>query len=253
MKFLIVEDHIATAQMISMACSMRWPESEMLAVETGEQALRSIESGVDLVLLDLGLPDFLGIEVISRTREFSDVPIIVITGTDDESAIVRTLELGADDHIAKPFQSLELLARVQSVLRRSRQTRRTGATLHKFGDMIADLTAGEVLKAGVKIRLTVSETRILEALMSKAPQVVGYGSIGAAMGGGTRVSDGDIRSIQVHIRNLRLKIEDDANLPRYIENLPGVGYRFTATPVPVEFEPTAFAQGSRPLAGATAG
>jgi two-component system KDP operon response regulator KdpE len=119
MKILIVEDAPEIVEAVSIIIEMRWPETKVMATALGEQGIDlAVKASPDVIILDLGLPDISGFEVLKRIRLFSDIPILILTASSDESSIVKGLEWGADDYIVKPFKQLELLSRIQGAIKR---------------------------------------------------------------------------------------------------------------------------------------
>lgn len=190
--------------------------------------------GVDLVaasrpvvvILDLGLPDGNGIELCREIREWSDVPVVVLSAHDSDSEKVALLDAGADDYVTKPFSTAELLARVRAVLRRA--TRDTEAVL-AFGDFVMNLDARTLTIGGHEVHLTPIEWELLRALASKPGRTLTHRHLFNAVWSPRSAGDAQ-QYLRVHIANVRRKIEDDALAPRYIVTEPGVGYRFVAPP-----------------------
>jgi two-component system response regulator VicR len=178
----------------------------------------------DIVILDLGLPDISGFEVLSQTRLFSHVPIIILTVRADESDVVKGLEWGADDYILKPFRQLELLARVKALIRR--QTPSEEETIVS-GQLQLESTSGQVHFEGREIALTITESRILAHLMRNAGHVVTHSSLAEAVWGNDYPGAAD--SLKVHIRRLREKIEPSPSQPKLILTKAGVGYFLART------------------------
>jgi len=177
-----------------------------------------------VVILDLGLPDRNGIELCREIREWSDVPIVVLSAHHSDTEKVALLDAGADDYVTKPFSTAELLARVRAVLRRA--TRDTGTVL-AFGDFVMDLGARTLAVHGREVHLTPIEWELLRALATNAGRTLTHRHLFNAVW--SPRSEGDAQQyLRVHIANVRRKIEDDALAPRYIVTEPGVGYRFVA-------------------------
>lgn len=179
----------------------------------------------DLILLDLMMPEMDGTSFIRAFRKESDTPIIVLTAKLEESDKVLGLELGADDYITKPFSMRELLARVHAVLRRVNGTAKASPTL-RVGDVSLDRETRTVTVGGVDVKLTPSEFDLLAIMMTSPGRVYTRASLLEATQGS--YFEGIARTIDVHIRNLRSKIEPNPAEPRYIETVFGIGYRFAS-------------------------
>jgi two-component system response regulator VicR len=225
MKVLIVEDDKEIVDAITLAFQIRWPEAKVVSTRLGRKGVELVETEEpDIVILDLGLPDISGFEVLSQTRLFSHVPIIILTVRADESDVVKGLEWGADDYILKPFRQLELLARVKALIRR--QTPSEEETI-VAGQLQLESTSGQLHCEGREIALTITESRILAHLMRNAGHVVTHSSLAEAVWGNDYPGAAD--SLKVHIRRLREKIEASPSQPKLILTKAGVGY-FLARP-----------------------
>ena len=176
----------------------------------------------DLIILDLGLPDMDGIEVIRRVREVSTVPIIVLSIRDDEAGKVAALDLGADDYVTKPFGMVELTARVRTALRHRLQQQGVEA-VSRYGDLGIDLLHRRITLADVEVKLTPKEYDLLAYLARHAGQVVRHRQILREVWGPAQ--EEDIQYLRVYVRSLRQKIEADVTQPHYVITEPGVGYR----------------------------
>jgi DNA-binding response OmpR family regulator len=177
---------------------------------------------VSLILLDLMLPDYPGEEFIKKIREFSDIPVIMITAKVEEEDIIRGLNMGADDYVCKPFSPRQLVARVQAALRR----RGGGGEADQFlvyRDLTADTGKRSVSRGGKTIALTKDEYNILTLLMSRQEKIFTRDEILARIKG--EDYDGFDRSVDTHIKNLRAKIGDEPRSPKYITTVYGMGYR----------------------------
>jgi two-component system KDP operon response regulator KdpE len=224
-KLLLVDDDAEIRASVRLGFELQWRDVEILEAELATQALRLLEEErPDLVLLDVGLPDMDGYEVLRQIRQFSLVPVIMLTARDEPIDKVRGLEAGADDYVGKPFDHLELLARVRAVLRRmdvKAPTPRTAA--YRNGDLEIDAEAREVRVAGALVALTATEWRVLDLLVANAGWIVPHERLLSRVWG--RDEPGDLDSLRVFIRRLRAKLGDDAASPRYIETVRGLGYR----------------------------
>src|SRR5262245_17640608 len=181
------------------------------------------DRGPDLVVLDLGLPRLDGMEVARRLRRETDVPIIMLTARAEESDRLSGLEVGADDYIIKPFSPRELVARVRAVLRRYEQ-KSPGATLLQRGGVTIDVSSMSVTRDGESIGLTATELQLLAALARHPGRVFTRAQLLDAVYG----SDGESfeRAIDVHIKNIRRKLERDPRHPQYLLTVYGMGYKF---------------------------
>jgi two-component system KDP operon response regulator KdpE len=189
----------------------------------GSEGIEEVENeSPDIVLLDLGLPDIDGFDVLHRIRLFSTVPIIIITAREQEMDRVRGLEVGADDYIAKPFSYLELLARVNAVLRRSTGAELAPSKPFVSGKLSIDFSSQEVYLGGKAVKLTSTEYRLLCYLANNARRTVSQRTLLQKVWGPEYVDTPE--HLKVHIHNLRHKLGD--NPPRLIITEPGRGYKF---------------------------
>jgi two-component system KDP operon response regulator KdpE len=180
----------------------------------------------DAAILDLVLPDGDGIEVTQRLREWSALPIIVLSAVGEEEEKVRALEAGADDYVTKPFSPRELIARLHAVLRRARAT--GDEPVLRAGVVELDLSAHTVRRGGVEVHLTPIEFRLLTALMTRPGRLLTHTMLLTEVWG-PAYSD-DVATLRTHIANLRRKVEPDDPARRHIRTDAGVGYRFAAEP-----------------------
>ncbi len=206
---------------------------DVLAASDGKQALELIESNsLDLVLLDVMMPKMDGFTVCYRVREFSAVPIIIVTARGQDQDKVRGLDLGADDYLTKPFSVEELLARVRAVLRRAQFTARENAqglrATTNSGDMAIDYSQHLVTMTGHEISLTPTEYRIIAYLAQNAGRVVTQDLLLEHVWGPEYL--GESHMLQVNINRLRRKLEADPTQPRYILTKVGVGYSLASLP-----------------------
>ena len=228
MKILVVDDEPDVIESVRLGFELQWREIDVVGAGTGEEALDRIEQDrPDIVLLDIGLPDIDGFEVIRRIREFSDVPVVMLTARDDAMDKVKGLELGADDYITKPFNHLELMARVKAVLRRLAMPAPTSrAPSFRSGDLEVDFAAHEARLGGERLALTPTEYKLLYHLVRNAGHVLQHGTLLAKVWGREYVDEVDY--LRVYVRRLRDKLGDDPERPRYIRTERGLGYRFIA-------------------------
>jgi len=194
--------------------------------ETGADALRSATlKPSDLVILDLGLPDVDGAEVLERLRSWSSVPLIVLSVRGSEAEKVRLLELGADDYVVKPFGMAELLARAHSAMRRQLRTAR-GEPVVRFGPLAIDFTARAVFVNEARLTLTPKEYRLLQILAQHSGNVVTHQFLLREVWGNEHVDD--THYLRIFVRKLRRKIEADPTQPRILLTELGVGYRLAS-------------------------
>jgi DNA-binding response OmpR family regulator len=197
------------------------------AVATGEAGIREMRSGFDLVILDLKLPDIDGETVCKSIREVSDIPVIMLTAKSSEEDRVKGLSIGADDYVVKPFSARELVARVKAHLRRSRKGEKKEFSFNN-GSLIIDTCSREVKKNGNSVALTNTEFRILLSLAERSKVIFSRLQLINIVQGID--FDGFDRVVDVHIKNIRHKIEDGPQTPRFIETVYGVGYKFIGNP-----------------------
>jgi DNA-binding response OmpR family regulator len=225
MKILIVDEEPDVVRLITMSFGMQQPNWEVVSAVDAEEAFDALEREQPaLVLLDVGLPDIDGFQILEHIRRYSDVPVIMLTVRDDELSKVRGLELGADDYITKPFSHLELLARVRAVLRRTQTLPLTHEETLVFDDLVVDFARREVTKAGEPVRLTTTEYRLLYHLVRNAGQVLPHETLLARVWG--REYTDEINYLKVYVSRLRAKLEDDPHHPQHILTEYGLGYWF---------------------------
>jgi two-component system KDP operon response regulator KdpE len=176
-----------------------------------------------VVLLDLGLPDLDGLQVLRRLREWSEVPVIVLTVRDDVQEKVAALDAGADDYITKPFSTPELLARLRAAQRKTRPSEEL--SVFKNGDLVVDLTAHVVTRAGREIKLSATEYALLRLFVKHPGRVLTHRHILREIWGPK--SEEHRQYLRVYVTHLRQKIEPDPAKPSLIQTQPGIGYRFT--------------------------
>ena len=223
MKVLIIEDNPEISAAIGVTVQIRWPDAKVVATHLGERGVDMVETEKpDLVVLDLGLPDISGYEVLKRVRLFSVVPVLVLTVRSDEDDVVKALEYGADDYMIKPFRKLELLSRVQALLRRYTTFQEQGEETLVCGPLSLDPNTGRLLYREKEIRLTNTERRILHHLMRNCGHVVTYTSLAEAVWGYDYPDAAN--SLKVYVRRLREKVEDDPGEPKLILTTAGIGY-----------------------------
>lgn len=221
-KILVVDDEKLIVKGIRFSL-----EQEGMQVDCaydGQEALDMIkENTYDVILLDVMLPKFNGYEVCQQVREFSDVPIIMVTAKDDDMDKILGLEYGADDYITKPFNILEVKARIKAIMRRSskKEEENKEAT---YGDLTIDCSSRRVYIEGSEVNLTAKEFDVLELLVFHPNKVYDRDALLDLVWG--KDYPGDARTVDVHIRRLREKIEKNPSEPKYVHTKWGVGYYF---------------------------
>ena len=224
-RILVVDDDEALAEMVGIVLNNEGYEASFC--ETGDRAVSAVDSyDPDLILLDLMLPGMSGIEVCETLRETSDVPIIMLTAKSDTEDVVRGLEAGADDYIAKPFKPAELLARIRTRLRAGEVRSQEHLSI---GDLDVDLAGRAVTRSGEPVRLTPLEYDLLVSLAQEPGQVLSRDTLLERIWGFD--TDADRRLVNVHIQRLRAKIEADPENPNLILTVRGVGYKANASQV----------------------
>ncbi|MDP9486901.1 MAG: response regulator transcription factor [Actinomycetota bacterium] len=231
LKLLIAEDARDVADVVAFGARMNWPDCQVTIAADGEEALgRFEEEHPDLVVLDVSMPPPDGFEVCRRIREASRVPILMLTARDSTLDKVQALDLGADDYLTKPFDHLELLARLRALVRRSSEppTQEAPQQDSRFvaGDLSLDYATHEVRVRGEVVRLTSTEYRLLEQLVRHAGTVLPHRVLLERVWGPEYV--GDAHYLKVFVRRLRRKLGDDPERPRYIHTEWGIGYRFAS-------------------------
>ena len=220
LKILVVDDERPIRRFLSASLGGRYT---ILEAENGTEALRAVAANrPDVVILDLGLPDMDGIEVTRRLREWTDIPIIVISVRDSEQDKVAALDAGADDYLTKPFGTSELLARIRVALRRSNKPE-TESAVYQNDDLLVDFEKREVRVNDGPVALTPTEYNILRVLVNHAGKVLTHKQLIKEVWGGNYEVNSHL--LHVNISNLRRKIESDPLRPRHITTESGVGYR----------------------------
>lgn len=232
-RILVVDDepHIRTV----LRAYLQREGFDIAEASAGTEALREIgRRGFDLVLLDLGLPGMDGIEVLRKVRASSEVPVIVLTARAEEGDKILGLNVGADDYVTKPFSAREVVARVHSVLRRSRPKTATPApeesSVLGFDGLVIDIDRREIAVDGVPVVLSSLEFDLLVAMAKSPGRVFSRGQLLERVWGYDFY--GDERVVDVHIRSMRAALGDDAASPRFLVTVRGYGYKFAGTPAP---------------------
>ncbi|MEO6410974.1 MAG: response regulator transcription factor [Pedococcus sp.] len=222
-RILVVEDEISFSDPLSYL--LRKEGYEVAVAETGPEALEDFDrSGADLVLLDLMLPGLSGTEVCRAIRSRSNVPVIMLTAKDSEIDKVVGLEIGADDYVTKPYSSRELLARIKAVLRRLAEPEDLLPATIEAGPVRMDVERHIVTVSGEPTQLPLKEFELLEMLLRNTGRVLTRMQLIDRVWGSDYV--GDTKTLDVHVKRLRAKIEPDPADPRHIVTVRGLGYKF---------------------------
>jgi len=223
-RVLVVEDEESYSD--ALAYMLRKEGFEVAVAATGPEALGEFgRAGADIVLLDLMLPGLPGTEVCRQLRQVSNVPVIMVTAKDAEIDKVVGLELGADDYVTKPYSPRELVARVRAVLRRGADVDLAPATL-EAGRVRMDVERHVVTVDGHDVRLPLKEFELLELFLRNSGRVLTRGQLIDRVWGADYV--GDTKTLDVHVKRLRAKIEPDPSNPRHLVTVRGLGYKYEA-------------------------
>ena len=225
-KILVVEDEKSIAHFISTVLNNNGYEA--MRARTGQEALSMVSSHCpDLIILDLGLPDMDGMDLLKNIRSWSGLPIVVVSARSHERDKVMALDLGADDYLTKPFGTAELLARVRTAIRHTRTVSANGEIArqgtYSVGDLVVDFNKHQALVKGENVKLTLSEFRIVSLLAKHAGKVLTYDFIMKELWGPR--AGGDNQILRVNMANIRRKIEENPAEPKYLFTEVGVGYR----------------------------
>jgi len=221
-RILVVDDERPIRRFLNASLSGQYAVFE---ARTGEEALAAvIANRPDLIILDLGLPDLDGLEVTRRLREWTQIPVIIVSVRDQEDQKIAALDAGADDYLTKPFGVGELTARIRVALRRAAQPE--SEPVFENDDLLVDLARRNVESHGRPVNLTPTEYDILRILVQHAGKVLTHKQLIQSIWGGENVkSEEDSHLLRVNVSNLRRKLEADPSRPHYIVTEPGVGYR----------------------------
>lgn len=222
-KVLVVDDEKLIVKGVRF--SLEQDGMEVDCAYDGEEALQKIkDKEYDIILLDVMLPKLTGFEVCQQVREFSNVPIVMLTAKGEDMDKILGLEYGADDYITKPFNILEVKARLKAIMRRTTPKTKEEAKVIESKDMRLDCEGRRVYVAGKEINLTAKEFELLELLILNPNKVYSRENLLKLIWG--LDYPGDVRTVDVHIRRLREKIEDNPSEPKYVHTKWGVGYYF---------------------------
>ena len=219
-RVLVVDDERAIRRYLHAALNAQG--YTVYEASNGQEALNAaVTDRPDLIILDLGLPDFDGVEVTRRLREWTNIPILILSVREQENDKIAALDAGADDYLTKPFSSGELMARLRVALRRTMQA--ASEPVFEIGDLKVDLAHRQVTEAGQEILLTPTEYDLLRVLVQNAGKVLTHRQLLRQVWGSAYEAEAHL--LRVNMSNLRRKIEPDPARPHYILTEPGVGYR----------------------------
>jgi two-component system alkaline phosphatase synthesis response regulator PhoP/OmpR family response regulator RpaB len=222
-RILIIDDDPDICN--TVAANLELDGFDVTAAVSGQAGVTAVtDSSPDLVLLDLNLPDIDGIKVCQILRRNSDIPVIMLSARDTVADKLLGLECGADDYLVKPFNTLELSARVRALLRRAQRAQSSPEC--QIGEIVLNYRTGQVLVKGVEIHLTRTEFHLLELFMTHAGQTLNREFIQSQNWESSKLYSHS-RAIDVHVQRLRKKIEPNPQNPSYIHTVAGVGYRFS--------------------------
>lgn len=221
MKVLIIEDDQEIVDAISLAFQIRWQEARIATTDSGETGIAMAESeNPDIIILDLGLVDIDGFEVLKQIRLFSSVPVLILTVRADEADIVKGLEWGADDYVVKPFRQMELLSRIKALTRRGSSIMDDESLV--CGQLRYFNNTGQLYVGEKELNLTRIESRIVRHLMVNAGHTVTHTSLADSVWDTNYPNASE--ALRVHIRHLRKKLEEDPSHPKIILTKAGMGY-----------------------------
>ncbi len=223
-RILLIEDEVHIRRFLRL--SLEAHGFEVGEARLGEEGIAlAAQNSPDLVILDLGLPDMDGQVVIRRLREWSNVPIIVLSVRSDEGEKVVALDSGANDYVTKPFGISELMARIRASVRARQGSEKEGVT-HQFGDLQVDLARRKIIRGDMEIAVSRKEYMLLKLFVTHAGQVLTHRHILREIWGANH--EEDTHYLRVLVAHLRQKLDEDLSRPRYIVTVQGVGYRFEA-------------------------
>lgn len=230
-RILVIDDEIQIRKLLSIA--LKAHHFTLTEASTGEEAINQASMGhLDLIILDLGLPDMSGFDVLKYIREWSKIPIIVLTAKEREQDKIHALDSGADDYVTKPFGMGELLARIRVALRHTAKS--PDQPVLDFGNLLIDLPRRRVVLNGDEVKLTPTEYDLLKILAIHSGRVMTHKQLLDQVWGGQQLNS-DSNYLRVYIGHIRKKIEDDPTRPKLIMTEPGIGYRFIDASETTEF------------------
>ena len=230
MTFLIIENSQSIIEDLTLCLQVRYPQSIIISASRAEKGLEMLDTDTpDLVIVDSSLPDIEILELIGKIREFSDVPLVILSESETDMDRARGLETGADEYITKPFSPMELLAKLKALLRRVRGNGFIPEhAVFSGGDITINFATHEVLLYDRQVRLTPIEFRLLSELARNEGKVLTHRRLLEKVWGSECVSDFSFTKKYIH--RLRQKLDDDPDNPRIIQTERGIGYKFIATP-----------------------
>ena len=227
MKVVVVDDAPDIAEVVSLCFQLRWSGAEVLSAGDGRSGIDLIEAeSPDIVVLDVNLPDMDGFQILREVRRFSQVPVIMLTVKGADVDIARGLETGADDYMVKPFSHIELIARVEAVMRRSRGIPTVSNEERPFesGSLSVNFVSNEVRVKGQPVRLTSTEMKLLRHLVRNEGRLLTHDNLLTKVWGDGYQDTRDL--LRVHIQHLRQKLGDSVDTPGIIVTEHGMGYKF---------------------------
>jgi len=225
MKALVIDDDRGIVEVVSICFQLRWSGASVISASDGAKGLELIEAeNPDVVILDIGLPDMDGFQVLREIRRFSQVPVIMLTVRGEDTDVARGLELGADDYITKPFSHVELMARVHAVLRRTRGAVTTEEKPFVSGKLSVNFATNEITVGGKPVKLTSIESKLLYHLIKNEGRLLPHDNLLQKVWGETYTDARDL--LRVHIKHLRQKLGDSIESPKIIVTEHGMGYKF---------------------------
>ncbi|MBA7635761.1 Transcriptional regulatory protein KdpE [subsurface metagenome] len=226
MKVVVIDDSPEIIEVVSLCFQLRWSGTEVIPANDGAKGLSLIESeNPELVILDIGLPDMDGFQVLREIRRFSQVPVVMLTVKSEDTDIARGLELGADDYVTKPFSHIELIARIQAVLRRTRGLSVTAEEPpFASGKLRVDFARNEITVDGKPVKLTSTEYKLLYHLIKNEGRLLTHENLLSKACGEAYRDARDL--LRVHIQHLRQKLGDSVESPSIIVTEHGMGYKF---------------------------
>jgi len=225
---VVIDDSPEIIEVVSLCFQLRWGNTSVFPASDGNKGLELVEKeNPDLVILDIGLPDMDGFQVLREIRRFSHVPVIMLTVKSEDTDIAKGLELGADDYVTKPFSHIELLARVQAVMRRSRgEPSPAEEQPYTSGKLHVDFARNEVLIDGKPVKLTSTEYKLLYHLIKNEGRLLSHENLLTKVSGEAYRDARDL--LRVHIQHLRQKLGDNVESPGIIVTEHGMGYKFVS-------------------------
>jgi DNA-binding response OmpR family regulator len=226
LKVVVIDDAPDIVEVVSLCFQLRWSGTDVVPAYNGVKGLELVETeSPDIVILDINLPDMDGFQVIREVRRFSQVPVIMLTVKGEDVDIARGLELGADDYMVKPFSHIELIARVEAVLRRSRGIPTSSEERpYVSGNLSVNFVTNEVKVDDKPVKLTSTEMKLLHHLVRNEGRLMTHENLLSKVWGEGYQDTRDL--LRVHIQHLRQKLGDSVDSPRIIVTEHGMGYRF---------------------------